>query len=188
MGPRASGTGGFQKRSRKTPQKAVIDQLFASRRPRRAPSEFIFGPEGAQERLWADPGSANAPTWRARAVPEASEAQSEASPVQFVNVFHASLAKTNGFEKSDAPRHPEKCTPKCPSHKGISLQNPRLLTWPLEAIIRCLPVADRTHSHAPCKSQLSLPWFGAHRCSKNLLFVPRGCLRAKGDSLQKHAF
>ena len=61
-------------RAQETPQKAVIDQLFASGRPRRAPSEFIFGPEGAQEALEADPGMPCAATWRARAVPIASEA------------------------------------------------------------------------------------------------------------------
>ena len=61
-------------RAQETPQKAVIDQLFASGRPRRAPSEFIFGPEGAQEALEADPAMTGAATWRARAVPIASEA------------------------------------------------------------------------------------------------------------------
>ena len=76
LAPEASknAPGGLLGRAQETPQKAVIDQLFASWRPRRAPSEFIFGPEGAQEGLKADPGTTCAATWRARAVPIASEA------------------------------------------------------------------------------------------------------------------
>ena len=76
LAPEASknAPGGLLGRAQETPQKAVIDQLFASGRPRRAPSEFIFGPEGAQEGLKGDPAMTGAATWRARAVPIASEA------------------------------------------------------------------------------------------------------------------
>ena len=89
----------FLGRAQGTPQKAVIDQLFASGRPRRAPSEFIFGPEGAQEGLKAIPAMTGAATWRARAVPIASEAPPRPQRGNFGHHFGCFWGSTSNFFK-----------------------------------------------------------------------------------------